>query len=432
MNESPARLPYRMLAAVAVATAVCHFVFGLLYATRWAPLPRTSASLAGEAYLKTFTAWDTEQEVDSAGYNRGAITAMRDGVPRTRSGTVFFRAAVYAYFLAGCYAIGGVRLLPVALAQAALSGLTCWFVGLAAGRIAREHKGRAMLLAGALVLFNPRLAMYAGYVYPTMLLMCLLAIALWTATQPVTLTRAVVIASALILGAFAQGAFFIVALAAGGWFVIEFVRRKNRAALVGAALIAAAVAGKFLLTWTAVAGAQDDYWRECDRGGTFWIANNPYYESMTLWSQWEDRPGNPRTTWRRSELEQTRYDRYLEGAGGDRLKATFAWIGENPRQYLKLVLIRLRTELGPFTGQMSPRNRVVSALVWLVIFPAGFFGLWKYQAAPGVLLAGLVVVAVIVFDSLVIVDWYLRYRLPADLALTVCAALTYASFFRKR
>ncbi|MCX6347913.1 MAG: hypothetical protein NTV79_00210, partial [Candidatus Aureabacteria bacterium] len=65
-----------------------------------------------------------DSEQDAAGFNRTALSILHRGLPYSRQGTLILRTAVYSYFVAGCYAVGGVRLLPILVAQAILSGMT--------------------------------------------------------------------------------------------------------------------------------------------------------------------------------------------------------------------------------------------------------------------------------------------------------------------
>jgi hypothetical protein len=424
----PTRTHFGWFIGLAVATAIFHLAFGLYYVIKAGNFDeKLSLRTSGEEYLASFAGWNTDYEHDCPGYNRAALSVLTTGVPRSKSGVLFFRAGVYAYFLAACYAVGGVRLLPVAVTQAVLSGLICLLAGLTAARITSRRKKAAMFLAGALWLINLRVAMYVGYIYPTMLVLFFTAVALYAATGPLTAPRVAAITAAAGLGTYAQGAFFVVTFATGTWLLIQYVRERHRPALAGGLMLFALVAGKFLLNWSSLAGSQIDSWRSYDRGGTLWLANNPCYESMTLWSLWEERPANPRTTWRASVQEKSRFDEYRARAGGDLGKAARLWILENPGQYAKLVLIRLRTELGPFTGQMSVRNRAVSTVIWLLVFPAGVYGLWQTRSSPAGQFGLLVVGFVVAFGSLFIVEWYLRYRIPAEMVLLVFAGCAYAS-----
>ena len=103
---------------LAVLTVGLHLGLGLYYATQGDPSTRISLRASGAEYLASFPGWNGESEHDSAAYNRAAISVLETRVPRGRSGALFVHAPVYAYFLAGCYAVGGIRLLSVAVPQA--------------------------------------------------------------------------------------------------------------------------------------------------------------------------------------------------------------------------------------------------------------------------------------------------------------------------
>ena len=96
-----------------------------------------------------------------------------------------------------------------------------------------------------------------------------------------------------------------------------------------------------------------------------------------------------------------------------------------------MCLARLRTEFGPYTGQMSPRNRLISAVVWLLIFPAGFYGLWRSRHNATGQFVILIVICVFAFATLVSEEPYLRYRMPVDLLLTVFAGVSYGTWLAR-
>ena len=172
--------------------------------------------------------------------------------------------------------------------------------------------------------------------------------------------------------------------------------------------------------------------RVADRGGVFWTSNNPYYDGMRPWSLWEWRTENAWSTWKMSEEEHNRYLTYLDRSGQNELRATLLWIRENPAHYLWVCLVRLRTEFGPYTGAMSPRNRLISTAVWLLVFPAGFYGLWQSRREATGQWVLFVVIAVFTFATLVSEEPYLRYRMPVDLLLTVFAGMTYSLWLTRR
>ena len=414
------------LAALGVACALFHLAVGLLYATHLSP-PTAHASLTakGDAYLASFPGWDTDSEQDAAGFNRTALSILTHGLPYSRQGTLILRTAVYSYFVAVCYAVGGIRLLPIAIAQAIVSGLTCLLLASAASRLFSKNPA-APWIAGGLYLVNLRIAMYVGYVVPLIPTLLFMAIALWAVTQARGNWLVVLLVAALVLATYTSSTFFVIAMAGAFWLVL---RHRSVAGFV---LITLFVGLKFFLTWSNAAGSAAEPNRAGDRGGIFWLSNNPYYESLHPWSLWEWRTSNPWSTWKMSGKERDRYAAYLARAGQNELRATLLWMRENPGCYLRECLVRLRTEFSPYTGQMSPRNRLISSAIWLLIFPAGFYGLWRSRRDPATQFVILIVICEFTFATLVTEEPYLRYRMPVDLLLTAFAGAAYAEWAGRR
>jgi hypothetical protein len=408
--------------ALVALTAIMHGWFGWQYATHLSPQAvGLSHPTSRDQYLASFPGWNTDSEQDAAGFNRAAMSILARGLPYSRQGTLILRTAVYSYFVAGCYAVAGVRLLPIVVAQAIVSGLTGWILVMAASRLFARN-GMAAWVAGGLYLLNLRVAMYVGYIVPLILTLFFMAVALWAATQrPGRLAMAWLVAG-LVFGMYTSSTFFVVALAGALWLLLQ------RRSVTGVAVIIAFVALKFVVTWSNAAGSAAEPNRAGDRGGIFWLSNNPYYDRMRPWSLWEWRGSNPWSTWTASDEERERYAQYLARGGQNELRATLLWIRENPTRYLQVCLARLRTEFSPYTGQMSPRNRHISIVIWLLIFPAGFYGLWLSRRDPTAQFAALVILAVFTFATFVTEEPYLRYRLPADLLLTVFAGAAYCEW----
>ncbi len=416
------------LAALSTATFGFSLVFSLYYVMHAETLhSRVTLRQRDDGFLNVFAGWNTDHEGDAAFYNRLALGVLQTGVPRNRAGEVSWYTPVYSYFLAGCYALGGVRQLSVTIPQSLLFGLTCCFVGLSAFRLGRSQA--ALLAAGILCLLNLRVAIYASYISPTILLLFLVSVGAYLASEPLRPKSAMLFAVVFCLGIFTQAGFAIVATAAAAWLIRQAYCQKQGTFLFGAALTLICVAGR--VVWAGSAAEDGRPQRRENVSSIVWEANNPYYESMTLRSLWERRPGNPWTTWQVSEPQQQRYEQYLARAGGDRFRAALLWVRENPVQYSKLCLIRLRTTLGPYTGQMSPRNRLISTLYWLVTFPMGYYAWWRWRRLPVSRLAVMMFVLLTAFETLVITEWYLRYRLPWDLMLTVFAAAGYAQLLSR-
>lgn len=409
---------------LALLTFACHVAFSLWFWTASPTFaPKTSLAISGEEYLKSFPTWDTENEADAAYYNRGAVEVLRTGVPRTRSGLFFEHAPFYAYFLAACYKLGGLRLVAVVVPQALLNGFTCLLVGLTATRLAPRHAALAGFFTSSLVLISLRFAGFAGHPGPTTLLLFLFALAFWAAVaSPDNRIRPLFLV-AMVLAAFTQAAFFVIALAAVAWLVLRFWQTRSWSFLAGAACLLVFSLAKPLVTVLYRTGQPASSQAPT---AILWEANNPYYESMTAFSLWERRPGNNWSKWKLTAEQTARYEDYLRRADGNGTRAALLWIRENPRDYLDLCVVRFGAALGPVTGQMSPLNQKISVVLWLLVFPAGLLAMWRYRHLPSIWLAVLVIVAELSFESVIMAGWQPRYRLPIELMLMVFAGVVYA------
>jgi len=81
---------------------------------------------------------------------------------------------------------------------------------------------------------------------------------------------------------------------------------------------------------------------------------------------------------------------------------------------------------------MSPRNRLISTVVWLLIFPAGLYGLWQSRGNMSAQFALFVLIAEFTFATFITEEPYLRYRLPVDLLLTAFAGFSYDHWLNRR
>lgn len=429
-SDEPLQRRLRLLITFLVlATFAVHLASGIYYVIGpMSPFHSLRLDTSGDAFLGLFPTWNDRQEFDDAAYNRPAVEILRNGIPRDHTGALFAYAPVYAYFVAGCYLIGGFRILAIAIPQAALAALTCGLLALATYHIAPRAKSVASLTAGMLFLVNLRLAMYVGYISPTILLIFFFSLAVWATSRPFTTARLCVFVASLILAVGTQAGFFFIALAADVWLVIRFFRTRQRALLVATIVLLFFAGGKTVLP---TLFHQDSPGSVNETGqAVLWEANNPYYETMGPFSLWERRPGNPWTHWKMSPEEQQRHEMYLERTNHRTIQAALLWIKENPGQYAKLIFVRLWTTLGPCTGMMSPRNRMISAFIWILIFPAGVYGWWRCRHLPVSGFSAAVALFIILSSAFVIVEWYLRYRLPLDLLLTMYAGIGYSDLLR--
>jgi len=416
----------KILACLFLATVIIHLCWGIYFFTKASNnAPKTSLKLTGEAFLASQPGWNTENERDASAYNRAAHEIQRAGVPRSREGVFFDHAPAYAYFLAACYWVGGVRLLSIALPQAILSGLIGFLLALAAWRLAPRNKAAAAMIASGLILISVRIATYVGYINPACLLLCLFCAAFLAAGQPPSLRMTVIFAVAMVLGTYTMASFFLVGMASAFWLGLQFWRHRRRLDLICAVVILAAGVGPKV----AFSMSSGDSIRVATKA-QLWDCNNPYYDNWGWWSLWDiiygQNGGPPSPAWKLSDAQLRRYDEYLARTGGDAYKAGFLWVRENPLPYTKLCFIRLRAVLGPVTARMKLPNRILSTAWWLLVFPAGFYGLWKHRKWPISVLAMLIILILVASETLIMAGLQPRYRLPMDLMLVVYAGLVYA------
>lgn len=422
-----------LIVLLVLATFITYLAVGVYYVTGpMSPFHGLRLNASGQSFLAAFPGWNNREEFDDAAYNRAAVEILNTGVPRDHTGSLFFYAPVYAYFVAGCYRIGGLRLLSVAIPQAILAALSCGLLAASAYSIARRNAINSSLISGVLFLINARFAMYVGYISPTILLIFLFSVSIFAASRTATAGSLSLLVISILLAIGTQAGFFFVALGVAIWLLIQFFKTKTTGQLIAAVIILGVASAKNalpILLHQDSAGSINEIGR-----AVLWEANNPYYEGMGLLSLWERRPGNPWTHWQMSQREHERHENYLNRADHRALQAALLWIKENPGQYTKLVFVRFWTTLGPFTGMMSPRNRLISFCIWLLILPAGICGWWLYRQLPFSGFALAVAVSILLSSAFVIVEWYLRYRVPLDLLLTAYAGIGYSSFafsFRK-
>jgi hypothetical protein len=410
--------------AIAAATFVVHLLGGLYYVSHNSARMAAPGDLrlANDAYLGEFGTWGTDHEGDQAFYNRTAITAIKTGVPRDINGIPALHAPLYSYFLGGCYAIGGINRISVAVAQSLISAWVAACLGLTAIRLAPALGPRIGWVASGMILINLHLAKATAIISPTLPLLGLFVLGLYFATGPLNTMGTVGLVGSIVFCIFTQAAFFVIAFAVAAWLAWLYLGQRRIIFILGAALIVLCTALYIFLGTLAVRGSVTA--RE-NKSLILWEANNPFYESMSPFSLWGRRPLNPWSDWRPSPAEQKRFDNYFARGEASGHNPALLWIRENPAQYLKLCWIRLYTTEGPFTGQMSPRNRAISALYWLLLFPAGFYGLWRLRHLLISKMALLVLLALTAFECLVIAEWQLRYRLPWEMILSLYAAAAY-------
>jgi hypothetical protein len=337
----------------------------------------------------------------------------------------FEHAPLYAYFVAGCYQLGGIRMLSLQVVQAVLSGFMAFFVGCAAAGLAQNHARLAGFIGSGFVLINLQFASYTGVASPTTLLLFFVSLALCALVCGSGKFRLPVFVLALAAGVYAQAAFFIVAVGVIGFLLFSCWRERRLSWLLAAVVLAAFTFSKPAISLF-IDRAKETHSTEPPTA-VLWEANNPYYQSMTAFSLWERRPGNHWSKWQQTPEEDAQYESYLARAGGNGTRAALAWIRENPKDYLELCVVRAGAVFGPITAQMSPLLKKIWLGMWLLVFPAGFYGLWRLRKHSFAHLAGFAMLVEFSFEILVMAGWQPRYRLPIDLMLYLAAAGVYAA-----
>jgi hypothetical protein len=403
-----------------------HLAYGVWFHTKSpTDVPKTSVKLVGEAFLASYPGWGGH-EMDDASQNRIATEILRTGVPRTRSGALCLHNPIYNYFLAACYRLGGIRLLSVAVPQAALSGAIAVLVAFTALRLTPQGGAAALLAGGCPILINESLAGATAYIAPVHLLLFLQCVALYVVAGA-RLKGPGLFFFVLAFGAavYTQAAFFVVGTAGAVWLLLGYIRFRKPSYLVAGLVLSLLVMSKLALSVVRLDGVRDDTVREADRG-TLWVCNNPYYENLRPWERWSIR-FSPEPRWNISPEQLRRHEEYLARAGGDVSKAGWLYLRENPVQYAKLCFIRMWSGIVAPDGRRWQRQ-LISFANWWLIFPVGLYSLWKNRRWEFSKLAGLIILAEFALLTFILPN--ARYRLPAEMLLTIYAAIAYADWWR--
>lgn len=127
------------------------------------------------------------------------------------------------------------------------------------------------------------------------------------------------------------------------------------------------------------------------------------------------------------------FDRYVE-KHEDEGAAFFDWVKDNPGKYYKLCLSRLRIFLfKPYPEQVTLRHRIVSAAIFYLVFPLGYFGLAVSLLKRNklALLMAFFILSVSVTHILTGQEAELRYRLPIEILLGIFASFAAVNIVNK-
>ncbi len=229
-TECRARRLWAILGVLFFLTVAVHFCWAVHFWTKaHNNAPKTSLNWSGDAFLVGFPGWNSNHEFDAAAYNRAAAEVLRTGVPRDRDGVYFNHAPLYAYLLAGCYWLGGIRFLSIVVPQAILSGLIGFSLALTAKSLAKRNKAISAVAASLIIFASVRQATEVGNINPAILLFSLFCAALLSVAQSQRSGHLTIFVIVLIMATYVMASFFLVSMAAAAWLAWLFWQTRKTA-----------------------------------------------------------------------------------------------------------------------------------------------------------------------------------------------------------
>lgn len=128
-----------------------------------------------------------------------------------------------------------------------------------------------------------------------------------------------------------------------------------------------------------------------------------------------------------------KFERYIEEYP-DQGAAFFKWVKDNPGKYFRHCLSRLNIFLfKPYPEDVTLRHRIVSAAIFFLVFPLGYFGLIVSLIRRNklALLLGLFILSITTAHILTGQEAELRYRLPIEILLGIFASFAVVSIANK-
>jgi hypothetical protein len=395
-------------------------------------------SLTGPAFIASWD-FDAAEHVliahallSGRGYVVDQIPGTEDKHVRFVGKEALFKAPLYQFFLAGVFALSGFSFLLFFPLQAAFGGLLSGFVGLLA--LDAFRRTDAAWIGGLAAAIHPVLVNSASQPYNENLFFLLFVSALWAFMRWFDSRRlAWAIGCGLLSGAciltresgiplfFGMVAFGAIAamhrprgirglvtavglaaLVIAPWTVRNYVR-------LGVVVPVASILGNSLATGNNECVAAESFFR-------------PFWSEGVCMSLDDRRRQAPTHAAVPGPVEAVLWDRVDARLG-------LRFIAENPLEYLKLCARRLWTALLPFNPRGEQRWHTRAALLgyWLLVFPAGTFGLAHVLRRGGekpTLLA--VEIGVNLLAIMAVFFWSdLRHRIGIDLLLGCFAGWQY-------
>jgi 4-amino-4-deoxy-L-arabinose transferase-like glycosyltransferase len=366
---------------------------------------------------------------DLEAYNRAAYSIVTENrIVNSDGKPSAWVTPGYPLVLAMLYTLFGFRFFPILIFNALCVTFSYHLLRKVAERAFSPATGIATLV---LLAINLRVSMFVGYIYTECLFILMVSAGIaWTLkiARHARIRKSSYLGLGLVcgFGILVKPAFLALVPVFGTYLFYEAWRsQKNRIPAIALALSIYLLGSfGFLAAWVArnhhaigeplistsgfyaLAEGNQDFYRSFRFVDTYRNAatQNPYGPLIV-----SNSTGN-------QEVDEA----FALGAQFQR------WKAENRGFYLWLCAWRFKTFWMPYTADMSPRNRAVSLVIWLLIFPVAFVGAYRQRrnSIVWLLLGG--AVALLALPSLVVVGPSLRYQVPAQILLTLLAASEFA------
>lgn len=313
---------------------------------------------------------------------------------------------LYPLFLALCYFMGGVNTLSYFIPQLILSSLTCLFIYLIAKEIFNKQ---VALLAALTVAFYPDLIFWASFIRTETLFIFLLTLSFWLLIKGNSNNNPLLIyISAVTLGLSSLTRITIIPFLPFIflWQLYYFSNNRKRNFKITSIMVL--IIFVVLLPWAM---------RNFILFGKFTVLT----EEIGILI------GTANLQYDHSKINYG-YDFH-----NHLILKTIVFIKDNFKEYLVSCLRRFLIFLSPFTAPMQPLAKLYKGLIWLIIFPAAFWGMIisRKEAKR----EGLLIIIFIFYYALLhaasYADLGLIYRYPILPFLCIFASYTFYNFYKK-
>jgi hypothetical protein len=313
------------------------------------------------------------------------------------------RAPLYPIFLAICYSVLGCNIFAFFIPQITLASINAILIFFLIQRLFNNKIG---IMASLFYAFNPHFILFSIQLYAeTLYFFLLLSLLLLCQKLLMKPSRkyAAGVGICMALTALCRAVFLAFVPFIFIWLIIVFFRQKRKI---------------LLLLFTVLTSFSLVY--------GIWVVRD--YRAISR----EIIFSVSKTAWEAKKNSDLNKDKISNGICKDSITAEVIpfinWIKENPKQYFKRCVTQLKIFLFmPYAEGVSLRHKIVSSLIFFTIYPLGYLGIAKAAGEKKdiALLALLFIGSMTIFHTFhfsTLLDGELRYRLPAELFITIFAA----------